>query len=332
MNKILAFLSFLLINLSCIGQSTLNPLSPQEAIRQMIPGINLGNTLEPPTEGGWNNPAAQEYYFDDYKAAGFTCVRIPVRWDEHTDKKPPYAIDKAWMDRVEQIADWGLKRDLFIILNTHHEEWIKKGYADPNQRERFDSIWRQISQRFKDKSEKLFFEVINEPVGLSLPQINELNDRILKIIRLTNPVRIVVYSGNEWNGFEPLIKAAVPKDKYLIGTFHTYDPSQFALEGKGKWGTDADKAADKAMFDKVAAWSKETGIPVLVGEFGAVSKCDHDSRIALYTTFVQEIRSHGFAFTVWDDGGDYRIYQRKNRNWNEIKDIVIKTPAPGRVQ
>ena len=31
-------------------------------------GINLGNVLEAPMEGAWA-PAAQEYYFDDYKAA-----------------------------------------------------------------------------------------------------------------------------------------------------------------------------------------------------------------------------------------------------------------------
>jgi aryl-phospho-beta-D-glucosidase BglC (GH1 family) len=301
-------------------------LGPQDAIRQMGRGINLGNTLEPPAEGKWNNPAAQEYYFDDYKTAGFTCVRIPVRWDEHTNKKPPYAVDKAWMDRVEQVVDWGLKRDLFIILNAHHDDWIKKGYTDPNQRDRFDSIWSQISGRFKDKSEKLLFEILNEPFGMNMPQVNELNERILKIIRQTNPTRIVVYSGNEWTGFDQLIQAAVPNDKYLVGTFHSYDPADFALKANGKWGTAADKAAAKTMFDKVAAWSKETGIPVLLGEFGASTKCDHDSRMAFYTTFAHEAVSHGFAFTVWDDGGDMQVYQKKDRTWNEIKDILIKTP------
>src|SRR5665647_806662 len=69
-------------------------LTPQEAAVQMQKGINLGNTLEPPLEGGWNNPAAQEYYFDMYKDAGFTCVRVPVRWDQHTQASYPYKIDE----------------------------------------------------------------------------------------------------------------------------------------------------------------------------------------------------------------------------------------------
>ncbi|MFT6855500.1 MAG: aryl-phospho-beta-D-glucosidase BglC (GH1 family) [Cyclobacteriaceae bacterium] len=77
-------------------------LKPDDAIKGMTRGINLGNTLEPPLEGEWNNGPAQEYYFDDYLSAGFTCVRVPVRWDRHTATSAPYAIDEAWMLRVEE--------------------------------------------------------------------------------------------------------------------------------------------------------------------------------------------------------------------------------------
>ena len=55
-------------------------LTPAQAVAEMGRGINLGNTLEPPQEGAWNNGPAQESYFDAYVEAGFTNVRIPVRW------------------------------------------------------------------------------------------------------------------------------------------------------------------------------------------------------------------------------------------------------------
>ena len=115
---------------SGITNYSIAQLTPQEAAVQMQKGINLGNTLEPPLEGGWNNPAAQEYYFDMYKDAGFNCVRVPVRWDQHTQASYPYKIDEAWLQRVEQVVDWGLSRGLFIIINAHHEEWIKSNYTN----------------------------------------------------------------------------------------------------------------------------------------------------------------------------------------------------------
>ena len=103
-------------------------ITPHEAVSHMKKGINLGNTLEPPDEGGWNNGPAQEHYFDLYRDAGFDVVRIPVRWDGHTDYDPPYHVDTRWMDRVEEVVDWGLERDLFIVINAHHESWIKENY------------------------------------------------------------------------------------------------------------------------------------------------------------------------------------------------------------
>jgi endoglucanase len=44
-------------------------------VKKMGVGINLGNTLEAPEEGGWA-PAAKESFFDQYKQAGFTNVRV----------------------------------------------------------------------------------------------------------------------------------------------------------------------------------------------------------------------------------------------------------------
>lgn len=303
--------------------------TPQQIIGKIMRGINIGNTLEPPEEGGWNNGPLQEYYFDDYKNAGFTCVRIPVRWEMHTAETAPYAIDPDWLDRVEEIVDWGLARDLYLIINAHHEWWLVDNYADPNARERFHSIWRQIAGRFQDKSGKLLFEMINEPHGLTQEEINELNQAILDIIRQTNPQRTVIFSGHEWSGAEQLMSAAVPADDYLMGYFHAYDPWTFAGQAQGLWGTPDDIAAIKAKFEAVANWSRVKNIPVMISEFGAVRDCEYNSRMRHYYTYVEQALVHGVAFQAWDDGGGFGIYERGSRRWPEVKDILIHTDPAG---
>jgi aryl-phospho-beta-D-glucosidase BglC (GH1 family) len=70
----------------------------------------LGNTFETDSvEGHWkqdapeewkDNGPAQEYYFDAYKQAGFTCVRIPVTWHTRTLYESPYTIDNNWLQRM----------------------------------------------------------------------------------------------------------------------------------------------------------------------------------------------------------------------------------------
>ena len=44
-----------------------------------------------------------------------------------------------------------------------------------------------------------------------------------------------------------------------------------------------------------------------------------------YFTYVREAISNGFAFQAWDDGGQFKIYNRNSRTWPEVKDILIHT-------
>ncbi len=307
------------------GSVIIAQITSQEAVKLIQRGINLGNTLEPEQEGGWNNGPAQEYYFDLYKKAGFTCVRIPIRWDKHTDTIPPYTINAAWLDRVEQVVDWGLKRDLYVIINLHHEEPFKADYA--NQYVRYDSIWSQISRRFKDKSEKLFFEIVNEPNGLTQDDINDFNLTVHGIIRKNNPTRIIIYSGNGWASANDLQNAAIPdtSDRYLMGYYHSYDPWEFAGNGNGTWGSSSDINQMISRMKSVQDWSEQNSIPVLIGEFGAQKKCEYNSRMFYYANYVEQAIDHNQAFCVWDDGGDFQVMLRKDSLWNDIKDILIYT-------
>jgi len=312
---------------SGITHYSIAQLTPQEAAVQMQKGINLGNTLEPPLEGGWNNPAAQEYYFDIYKDAGYNCVRVPVRWDQHTQASYPYKIDEAWLQRVEQVLDWGLSRGLYIIVNAHHEEWIKQNYTNAAYRERFDSIWSQVATRFQGKSEKLLFEVINEPYGLTKIQNDDLHQRIISIIRKTNPTRIIVIQGHNWGGSDELIAAAIPADNYLIGSFHSYDPYTFGLLGEGTWGSANDVSVLNNKFQAVKNWSDNVQIPVLLGEFGSIATADYNSRMKHYKTYVELAQKYGFIYCAWDDGGDFRILKRSEKKWDEVKDILLHTSS-----
>jgi len=309
--------------------NSLAQLTPQQAVKQMTRGINIGNTMESPTEGAWGNAPVQEVYFDDYKTAGFTSVRIPITWDAHTLTSSPYTINAAWLTRVKQVVDWGLERGLIITINAHHEAWLKSdsSYALAKTRDRFDSIWSQISNAFKDRSDSLIFEIINEPKGLSLANVNDINARVLSIIRKTNPTRLVIFSGNEWANSDQLVAATVPDtaDHHLIGYYHSYDPYPFGLEGPGTYGSNADISKTIAKFDQVTTWSVAHNIPVILSEFGAQKRCEYNSRMIYYATVVEQALRHGVAFNVWDDGGDFQIMLRSQNTWNDLKDIVIYT-------
>ncbi len=332
MNKSLLPATILLVALS---GSAIAQLTPQEAVMGMERGINLGNSLDAPTETTWGNPPIEQRYFSDYKDAGFTAIRIPVTWGGYTSTTPPYAIDSTFMNRVQQVVDWALQQGLFVVMDAHHESWLKDALADTATDTtyadtciaRFDSIWSQIATRFAGSSDSLIFEMLNEPYPMSDSNVNALNARVLKIIRRTNPTRIVSFSGYMWSNSDQLVKAAIPdsSDKYLIGYYHSYDPWPFGLQGPGTYGSPSDIATTKAKFDQVTAWSKANSIPVILDEYGFIDKCAYNSRMCAYATDVDQAIQHGVGAFAWDDGGGFAIYNRTTHGFNEIKDILIHT-------
>ncbi|WP_164779416.1 CIA30 family protein [Paenibacillus kobensis] len=291
----------------------------ESLIARMGYGINMGNTLEPPYEGEWATEA-REYYFDDYKAAGFQHVRIPIRWDNHMSKTYPYTIDESFLDRVEQIIDWSLSRGLITIIDSHHDEWIMDDY-DANI-VRFESIWKQIAERFQGKSNDLIFELLNEPHGnITDTQVNDMNSRLVSLIRDTNPDRPIIIGAGGWNSWRSLVYSMeVPNDPNLIATFHYYDPYTFTHELTGTWGSESDQLEIRQAFAAVQAWSEKNHIPVYLGEYGARVENDRASRLSYYD-FVSDLAARsGFPSAVWDDEGWFKVYDRGVRTFDE--DIV----------
>lgn len=318
------------------------PLTPQQAVKAMTRGINIGNSLEayPGGETSWGNPPIQKSYFADLKNAGFNAVRIPVTWgyDGRSLTEPPYTVDSTFMARVDTVVTWALDYHLFVIINAHHEFWLKDTLGDTKWKSpahtayvdsaiaRFDSIWSQISAHFRNKSDSLIFEILNEPYPASQAYVNEINAQVLKIIRRTNPTRIVSYSGYMWSNSAQLVTAAIPDtaDKYLIGYYHSYDPWPFGLNGGTTSNTNI-LSTTKSEMSQVTTWSQKTGIPVVLGEYGFAKTCAYNPRMYAYATVVDQAQRHGIAPFAWDDGGTFTIFNRRSGTFNEIKDIIIHT-------
>jgi endoglucanase len=305
-------------------------------------GINLGNTLDAtPTEGSWTNGVvAQQYYFADYKAAGFNSVRIPITWNNHTSTQgPTYPINSGWMARVDTVVTWAINAGLVVTINCHHEDWL---YADyENKKSRLDAIWQQIATHFKDISNSsLMFEIMNEPydvdpangIVITDDQVNDMNQRELNIIRASggnNATRWVIIGPNKWNSYDKLPAMIPPKtggvqDPYLIANFHDYNPWDFGGGKTQTWGTTGNLNNMAAELDFVKSWSvANSNIPIEMNEFGVIRKYtdstgityikDPASRLLWYRTITQYSRDRGFSYFAWDDSGDFGIYSRAGR-------------------
>ncbi|MES1209266.1 MAG: cellulase family glycosylhydrolase, partial [Pseudomonadota bacterium] len=74
------------------------------------------------------------------------------------------------------------------------------------------------------------------------------------------------------------------------------------------WGTDAEKATLQANFTKLASFSTQKKIPVILGEFGVTLGQNYPRQPTARTLWMESVAkaalSHGMVPVLWDTGSD----------------------------
>lgn len=343
MKLLLAFLMSLTMLTGCTNDDSFDVVEANtsvEYVQQMGHGWNLGNTLDPDNctwlsnemdyETAWGNTRTTRELIAYIKAQGFDTIRIPVTWNDHIDEN--YNISEQWMARVQEVVNWCVEEDMFIILNMHHEgEWLTKASTDyDNVMKQYKAIWTQIADRFGDYNEKLIFESMNE-IGFDdlgtdggCRVISRINEEFVKLIRNSgkhNDERYLLLAGY-WTDIDRTVDGPfiLPDDDRIILSVHYYSPATFAIADKTStwgysetWGSDEDMWYLKGQFDKLKTRFIDNGVPVIIGEYGAAVKDkDVDSRILWFKSVTETALEYGCCPVVWDNG---EIIDRTALNW-----------------
>ena len=337
-----------------------------EAVRNMKVGWNLGNTLDCHSDNinnmwieAWTNRTPSDYetawkqtvtksqLFTMFKEAGFNAIRIPVTWYPHMEAKFQYSqlkwdpetnsigtkIQAAWMKRVHEVVDYVISQGMYCILNVHHDTgaantaWlIASGENYNKQKERFEAVWKQIAEEFKDYGDHLLFEGYNEmldkykswcfasfgsPANYNASDaadaykaINNYAQSFVNAVRVTggnNAQRNLIVNtygscsgGGTWNTHlkDPLKEMKYPTDAagpgHIIFQVHTYP----ALVENNK--NRPISSIQNEVNDMISAWKTHLvskGAPVIVGEWGTsnvdAEVTDYDARRPLMLQFVE---------------------------------------------
>lgn len=289
-------------------------------------GINLGNALEAPREGQWG-VIIEDYYFQVIKEAGFDTVRIPIKWSAHASNEPPFVIEEGFFDRVDHVVEQALEQGLLVVINIHHYDELVQ---DPEgQRERFLALWGQIAEHYASYPPELYFEILNEPNGPLDRYWNDYLLQAIEVIRKTNPQRMLIAGPGNWNSVGELRNLSLPEtDRNIYATFHYYNPFGFTHQGAEwvenppptgiKWeGYDHQKRTITEQLDQAAEWAQEHDRRLFMGEFGAYSKADMESRVR-WTSFVaRAAEERDIAWAYWEFCAGFGAYDPELRRWRE---------------
>ncbi|MCM1166109.1 MAG: glycoside hydrolase family 5 protein [Lachnospiraceae bacterium] len=333
---------------------TVKMSSAKELTAQMKVGWCLGNTLDSTggegvgAETSWGNLLTTKEMIDSVKNAGFNVLRVPVSWGTHMDEN--YVVDEAWMDRVQEVVDYGYGNGMFVILNTHHEEWyMPKTEELGEDTKQLTRLWEQISERFKDYGERLIFEGLNEPrlrgesaewTGTAAAReiINEYAETFVRTVRASGgnnaerTLMITPYAASSMR--ENLAALKIPENAgNIIVSVHAYLPYSFALDTKGTDVYDPNNGEIPGLFKNIKEIFIDKDIPVVIGEFGCVNKTNTEDRVRCVTDYLSAAKELGVPCLWWDngsffgDGENFGMLMRRNLDWfdKDVLDAIMST-------
>jgi len=317
--------------------SGMRNLTSLQLSQLMSPGWNVGNSLEAiGGETAWGNPMVNQTLMNAVKAAGFKTVRIPVSWKQYADANDN--ISAAWMARVTEVVNYCRNAGLYAIINIHWDGgWMQPTYASQAAANaRITKFWTQIANNFKNYDDTLLFAGLNEVMvdgDYNTPTFeyytvhNGFNQTFVNAVRATggnNAVRHLVVQGFNTNIDHTYDFFAVPNDSVanrLMVEVHYYGPFNFTINTDNdniwQWGNIATSAANTetwaneayvdAQLNKMKQrFTDGLGMPVLVGEYGAVARLNVDSAQRYRTYWDQYVtraaRQRGMVPVYWDNG------------------------------
>lgn len=330
-------------------------------VRNLGCGWNLGNTFDAYNDSKIGNEMTLERYWCGVKTtremiaevhhAGFRSIRIPVSWHNHVDSD--FHISIPWMDRVQEVVDWCMEEGLYVILNTHHDVYERYYYPDSAHAETSEkyltSVWSQIAERFRDYDEHLILESFNEPrlkdtnvewwlnpldprCVDSAKEISRLNQIFVDTVRSSggqNAQRYLMIPGYDASPEGALsVYYVLPEDTiedHLFVSVHAYTPYEFALNLNGTDSFSASRRADQnsvtSFMDKLYRQFVAKGIPVVIGEYGALNKNNLQARVDFFSWYVANASARNIPCLVWDNnafsgnGELFGFLRRQNLSW-----------------
>jgi len=327
-----------------------------EMARILGHGINLYNTMEacnyynriPNREPSvyetmWGQPITTQEIITGMREAGFRTLRIPVAWTNAMDfENGDLIINEAYLDRVEEIINYGLNADMFVVVNAHwdHGWWSLFGHADQAWRDyalnMFISMWTQISERYKEYDHRLLFEAANEewgnrfnddtrfsPGGGTLTEseryelVTSLGQVFVDLVRASggnNAKRYLLMPGyctDVVKTVDDRFKMPVDPQNRLLLKVHYYTPWSYSggPSSVAEWGTQQEIEHMNNLLGSLTKYT-DMGYGIIFGEWGVLDNEGPD-RLTFTTNFLDNADLYGFATLLWATPDGYcRIEKR----------------------
>lgn len=307
-------------------------------------GVNFTNWLEYRPAEEINADMFTKQDFINAKKMGCDVIRLPIHFEKLCKAEDGFAIPGKIWGILDNVAAWVEELQLYLIIDFHNN-CHADSFTPPDVDKILEAVWTQLANRYKDATEYLVYEIMNEPHGIDVGLWNSIIDRLFKMIRQIDRKHWIIVGGADWNSTAAMKTLPDFQDDKVIYNFHYYDPHTFTHQG-ARWchmervlgipfpydkdkmppmpenPTEVEKRCFEQYpengqlckvvdcFDQYVAFSHERNAPVFCGEFGCLMTVPNDMRCQWYRIVAGLLAERGIARTSWDYYGGFGVFKR----------------------
>ncbi len=296
--------------------------------------------------GGFLVNSPGEFPEDDFRFIsdwGFDFVRLPLNYTFWIDNDDPFQISEEKLSMIDQALRYGEKYGLHVQMNFHRAPGYSVAedrkepfslWTDDLAKEAFQLHWSTMAKRYKGiASDKLSFNLINEPANVAEDVHNKAITGTLKAIHEIDPERLIILDGMNW-GTEPNegILKAYPSTN-VAQSCRSYAPHPFT-HYKAEWANPDPKQSvpswpfqndrypeDRWDRDKIFKWfetwatfASEQDVGVHCGEGGVYKHTPHKAVLAWMEDCLDALKTFNIGYALWNLRGPFGVLDSERQD------------------
>jgi len=264
-----------------------------------------------------------------------------------TSGAPDYTIDPLFVSMLDSAVTWAEELQLYLIIDNHTFDPAIN--TSPDVGLILTKVWPQLAERYKNRSDYILYEVLNEPHGISnqlwgsiqqqtidasaakTPGIQLLSDLQGTTVTMISPrCRYIPIqtSSTHFIFYDPFLFThqgatwVTPSMEPLAGVPFPYDPATMppcppALRGTwiesslNNYSVDGTVEKVKSLIDIAVNFKNVRNVDIFCGEFGVyIPNSDSACRVIWYQTVREYLEEKDIPWTIWDYKGGFGLFKK----------------------
>jgi endoglucanase len=315
-------------------------------------GINLTGWFQVDSPGQIQFTRFTKQDIINIKSLGCDVIRLPVNMHSMTSGGPSFTLNPMYVSFLDSVVTWCEQLHIYIMIDNH--SFDPNVNTSPDVENILTAVWSQTAMHYKDRSDYVIYEILNEPHGISTTTWGSIQNRVISAIRAKDSRHMIVVGGSGYNSYSELKNLPVYSDPNLLYTFHFYDPFMFTHQGaswtapsleplsgvpfpydasrmpscpaslKGTWiesslnsyPNEGTVSFVKQLIDNAITFRNNRQVNIFCGEFGVyIPNSNPADRSYWYSIVRQYFDNNNIPWTTWDYKGTFGLF---NKGSNEL--------------